>query len=325
MTYYTVLKGYTPGIYNNWKKAEMQVKGFPGAKYKKFETFGEADYYFKTGKLTNPFSIIKINPGGIIVEAEINCSKNYFDVWTDGSSFNNGKENCKASYGVYFSDGKELSGEITENPSNQRAELMAIWVALENSPRNKKIRIFTDSQYSINCITKWAEKWKVNNWKKADNSDVKHKNLIRDLNSMYNTVDIKFIHVRSHKVAPSDKMSEEYRIWYGNFMADKIANDFFLVKKQEVIKLEHVMPPKKENKCYTKTVIPAAKASPIKKASKPTKPKKTSTKLKVTKPKKTLTKPVVKISKPNEKKIKKPSASEKVKANTLKRGTPIKK
>ena len=37
------------------------------------------------------------------------------------------------------------------------------------------------------------------------------------------TLNIKFIHVKAHTKEPINKDSQEYFIWYGNYMADKLA------------------------------------------------------------------------------------------------------
>ena len=38
MSFYAVAKGKKPGIYKTWKECELQVKGFPEAVYKKFDS-----------------------------------------------------------------------------------------------------------------------------------------------------------------------------------------------------------------------------------------------------------------------------------------------
>lgn len=233
MPYYAVIRGYTPGIYTDWRKVELQVKGFASAKYKKFNTLGEAEYYYETGRPYNSIGKVKIKSDGNIMELKKKPNRETVSVWTDGSAINNGKKSCKAGYGVYFNKEKTLKGKIKENPSNQRAELMAIWFALQEIPRDKAVIVYTDSDYSIKCISQWSYKWKNNGWKTSDGKDVKHKELIRDIHSLYETMEVKFIHVRSHKSPPSDKLSEEYRIWYGNYMADNLANEAVGVKSKD--------------------------------------------------------------------------------------------
>ncbi|CAG4963528.1 unnamed protein product [Parnassius apollo] len=45
MPFYAVARGRTPGIFMNWPDCEAQVKGFPGARYKKFNTAVEAETF----------------------------------------------------------------------------------------------------------------------------------------------------------------------------------------------------------------------------------------------------------------------------------------
>ena len=40
--YYAVWHGVEPGVYDDWKTCERQIKGFEGAKYKSFDTLEEA-------------------------------------------------------------------------------------------------------------------------------------------------------------------------------------------------------------------------------------------------------------------------------------------
>lgn len=47
--YYTVWVGIMPGVYENWKDAESQVKGFQGSKYKSFVSKEDADKAFLEG------------------------------------------------------------------------------------------------------------------------------------------------------------------------------------------------------------------------------------------------------------------------------------
>jgi len=41
--YYVVWEGVTPGIYEDWTSCQLQISGFPGAKYKSFKTKAEAE------------------------------------------------------------------------------------------------------------------------------------------------------------------------------------------------------------------------------------------------------------------------------------------
>ena len=41
--YYVVWVGETPGIYGSWRECQLQIKGYPNAKYKSFKTKAEAE------------------------------------------------------------------------------------------------------------------------------------------------------------------------------------------------------------------------------------------------------------------------------------------
>lgn len=45
--YYVVWHGQNPGVYNSWAECQLQIKGFPNAKYKSFKTLEEAEAAFE--------------------------------------------------------------------------------------------------------------------------------------------------------------------------------------------------------------------------------------------------------------------------------------
>ena len=55
--YYVVWAGVTPGIYTSWTDCQLQTKGYEGAKYKSFESRGEAEKAFAS----SPYAYIGRN------------------------------------------------------------------------------------------------------------------------------------------------------------------------------------------------------------------------------------------------------------------------
>ena len=160
-------------------------------------------------------------------------NNNIFEAFTDGSTFNNGKKN-KIQFGgigIYFPDSEHINiseclyGKITNNIAELKAIIRAIdyFITHKNYSINKKIIIYSDSEYTINCIVKWSKTWEKNKWKKRDKKDVCNKDLIIKLYNYYKKYKIKFIHVKAHTDEPSDPIL--HKIWYGNKMADKLATD----------------------------------------------------------------------------------------------------
>ena len=82
--FYGVNKGFNTGVYNTWAECEEQIRGFSGAKFKKFPTYEEAKA-FADGIALNTTSLKTINPEDILY------------IYVDGSF--NSKDNI-AGYGV---------------------------------------------------------------------------------------------------------------------------------------------------------------------------------------------------------------------------------
>lgn len=143
-------------------------------------------------------------------------------VFTDGS-FMKRKENI-GGYGIHFPN-KELSdvSRPFKHPpiTNQRAELYAIYVALIKIKKHlefDKIIVYSDSGYSIKCVTEWCYKWRENNWKTADKKIVKNQDILKPLCDIVSKLKdkIQFIHVYSH-TGKQDELSK------GNEIVDKLA------------------------------------------------------------------------------------------------------
>lgn len=147
--------------------------------------------------------------------------------FTDGASHNNGYSNCRCSWAVYFNenDSRNEAGEIFDSPSNQKAELYAIYKALEKTKNDENVAIVTDSKYSIDCLTKWHKNWEKNNWKTTKKEVVKHSKLIQDCLEITAKKQITWVHINSHKKEPKDKTSNEWFLWKGNNMADKMCTE----------------------------------------------------------------------------------------------------
>jgi ribonuclease HI len=174
----------------------------------------------------NSCSTESLNPINPINPIKQNGSVNIF---TDGSSLNNGQKNKyhAGGMGVYIEDTEEcisekLEGKITNNIAELKACIIGINNVIKRDPI-PHINIYSDSEYVVKSITIWAIKWSKNNWQKYDKCDVENKDIMVELYNLYNTYSIEFIHTKAHGFEPKDKNSKQYKIWYGNHMADKLA------------------------------------------------------------------------------------------------------
>ena len=229
MDYYAIKIGKDTGIFRMWKECESNVKAYIGAIFKKFKKKTEAESYLQLSELKNN-NVINNNNKEIefekdnnelkIVTDEYNFSQ-CINIYTDGSCINNGKENAIAGYGVYFgvndprNEYKKLNNNPTYRPTNNRAELKAILVALskviKEIENGKEVVIHTDSQYSITCLT-------ANTIRKRLAKDIPNYDYInRGYNIIKKYPSIKFHHVNAH-TGNQDIHS------IGNDYADRLAN-----------------------------------------------------------------------------------------------------
>ena len=100
-------------------------------------------------------------------------------------------------------------------------ELLAIYMAIVNIIHKvkeyQKIIIFTDSNYSINCLTKFINGWIKNNWILSNGQPVKNKDIIQKIYLLLQQYkNITFEHINSH-TGKEDIHSK------GNARADKLA------------------------------------------------------------------------------------------------------
>lgn len=109
-------------------------------------------------------------------------------VYTDGACTHNGKPGAKASWAYYFPE-HPGSSEADRVPSDQpqtnnRGELLAILRAIEKviqtfSATEVDLYIYTDSEYSRNCLTSWVPGWIKKGWITASGTPVLNKDLIQ--------------------------------------------------------------------------------------------------------------------------------------------------
>ena len=134
-------------------------------------------------------------------------------VFTDGACSLNGRPGAKAGYAVWFPDHLRFSMSerlpANEPQTNQRAEMSAIHKAAmileENGFHDENIVIYTDSEYSINCLTKWITGWVSRGWKTSAGGDVLHRDLIEDTaKRLAKFKSYRFVHVRAHTGGEDD-------------------------------------------------------------------------------------------------------------------------
>jgi ribonuclease HI len=119
------------------------------------------------------------------------------DAYTDGACSGNPGP---GGWGALLRIGgreRELSGAEPAT-TNNRMELMAAISALEALKRPCKVRLYTDSTYVRDGVTKWIHGWKKNGWKTSDKKPVKNVDLWQRLDAARVPHQVEWIWVKGH-------------------------------------------------------------------------------------------------------------------------------
>lgn len=215
--YYAVAAGRNPGVYTQWfgdTGAQAQVKGFQGARYKGFPTIEEARVFIrerqsdeikgpgrskKTGQRPTPRRTM-VPPDSL--EGQI-------VIYTDGSSLGNPGP---GGYGVVITsdaESREFSGGFRRT-TNNRMELLACIVGLEQLETPSAAAVYSDSRYVVDGITKgWAKKWRRNGWRKSTGDKALNIDLWERLLLLCERHDVTFVWVKGHAGNPGNERCDQ--------------------------------------------------------------------------------------------------------------------
>lgn len=114
------------------------------------------------------------------------------EFYVDGGCLRNGSANAigvaaavhKHSDGTLDSFTRRLPIDPTSIPTNQRAEITAVIMALEVALHKYAtppldLKIYSDSRYAIGCMTEGIDNWRRNGWINVSGGQVANKDLIQ--------------------------------------------------------------------------------------------------------------------------------------------------
>ena len=119
------------------------------------------------------------------------------EIFTDGACSGNPGPGGWGALLRWNGHERELSGGETMT-TNNRMELMAAIMALESLKRGVTVRLYTDSTYVRDGITKWLHAWKKREWRTADKKPVKNVDLWQRLEAALGEHKIEWHWVRGH-------------------------------------------------------------------------------------------------------------------------------
>lgn len=101
-----------------------------------------------------------------------------------------------------------ILGSEDGQTTNIRMEGRALIAALKDAD-GTECEIFTDSEFWINVVTKWAPGWESKGWKKKG-GEIKNIDIVQELYSLYASSQAKLIWVRGHEGDEGNELADEW-------------------------------------------------------------------------------------------------------------------
>jgi ribonuclease HI len=130
------------------------------------------------------------------------------DIFTDGACSGNPGPGGWAAILRWRGTEKELSGYAADT-TNNRMEMMAAIQGIEALKRGVGARIYTDSTYVRDGITRWIERWKRNGWRTAAKKPVKNEDLWRRLDAALDGHQVEWHWVKGHSGHPENERCDQ--------------------------------------------------------------------------------------------------------------------
>lgn len=235
--YYVVWAGRSTGIFTSWDETKRSVDKFPQAKYKSFTTEAEAKVAFaKSAAASIGAGFNTISKGSVSKSAVASQSASKPASKSSAESKHNELESLDIV--IYTDGGCEPNpgeagsglalyhrGRLTElwyglyhpKGTNNTAELNALYQALliakAKLDAGHKVQIFSDSQYSIKCISEWAYGWKAKGWSRKG-GEIANLDIIKLAHGVFDELKdtLKLEHVAAHVGIEGNELADRMSI-----------------------------------------------------------------------------------------------------------------
>jgi len=129
-------------------------------------------------------------------------------VYSDGACSGNPGP---GGWGAVIVDGgreREISGG-EPSTTNQRMELRAVIEALRAIPGRRRVAVYSDSAYVVNCFRdRWYVRWRQNGWRNSQKRPVENRDLWEALIALAERHDVSWHKVAGHAGVPLNERAD---------------------------------------------------------------------------------------------------------------------
>ncbi|MBN2790429.1 MAG: ribonuclease HI [Candidatus Delongbacteria bacterium] len=118
-------------------------------------------------------------------------------IYTDGACSNNPGPGGWGAIIMYGNIRRELSG-YEPDTTNNSMELRAVIESLKLLKESCNVKLYTDSKYIVDSVTKWVHNWKSNGWRTSKKEPVKNKHLLEEVLKLSEVHKIEWHWVKGH-------------------------------------------------------------------------------------------------------------------------------
>ncbi len=129
-------------------------------------------------------------------------------LWTDGSASPNPGPGGFSVLEIDGGDAHPVVLGCEKDTTNIRMEGMAMIAAINYAGKDG-CEIYSDSEFWINVLTKWAETWKKNGWTKKT-GQIKNLDIVQELYELYLENPVKLIWVKGHEGTEYNELADEW-------------------------------------------------------------------------------------------------------------------
>ncbi|KAM5464005.1 putative ribonuclease H [Microsporum audouinii] len=193
--FYGIQKGRVPGVYTDWAKAQDQVRGFRGPRYRKFSTREEAEAFVRNGQAPLDKDSLPGAPGMMEGNSKDDIGDEYaagtgpLPLGADDGFDPNILLDPTTGKIVYKTPEQKKVTKMQPKPSGPPG-MLKIYTdgsALRNGTARARAGVGVyfgpddESKYSIDCVTVWYINWQRNNWVTSAQKPVENKDLVQSI------------------------------------------------------------------------------------------------------------------------------------------------